>query len=54
MDMLIHLGDVEGSDYFIPEWVNLGCRMEMVLGNNDFSPIWTGRGRLNLRATGSF
>lgn len=36
MDMLIHLGDAEGSDYYIPEWVNPECRMEMVLGNNDF------------------
>ena len=36
IDMLIHLGDAEGSDYFIPEWVNPECRMEMVLGNNDF------------------
>ena len=36
IDMLIHLGDAEGSDYFIPEWVNPECQMEMVLGNNDF------------------
>lgn len=36
MDMLIHLGDAEGSDCYIPEWVNPECRMEMVLGNNDF------------------
>ena len=36
LDMLIHLGDAEGSEHFIPEWVNPECRMEMVLGNNDF------------------
>ena len=35
-DMLIHLGDAEGSEQFIPDWVNPECRMEMVLGNNDF------------------
>ena len=34
--MLIHLGDAEGSEQFIPDWVNPECRMEMVLGNNDF------------------
>lgn len=34
--MLIHLGDAEGSEHFIPDWVNPECRMEMVLGNNDF------------------
>ncbi len=36
LDMLIHLGDAEGSEHFIPDWVNSECRMEMVLGNNDF------------------
>ena len=36
LDMLIHLGDAEGSEHFIPDWVNPDCRMEMVLGNNDF------------------
>ena len=36
LDMLIHLGDAEGSENFIPDWVNPECRMEMVLGNNDF------------------
>ena len=36
LDMLIHLGDAEGSELFIPDWVNPECRMEMVLGNNDF------------------
>lgn len=36
LDMLIHLGDVEGSEMFIPEWVNPGCEMQMVRGNNDF------------------
>ena len=36
LDMLIHLGDAEGSEHFIPDWVNPECRIEMVLGNNDF------------------
>ena len=36
IDMLIHLGDLEGSEQYIPEWVNPGCQMQMVRGNNDF------------------
>ena len=36
IDMLIHLGDVEGSEIYIPEWVNPGCEIQMVRGNNDF------------------
>ena len=36
LDMLIHLGDAEGSEYAIGEWVNEGCLLEMVMGNNDF------------------
>lgn len=36
IDMLIHLGDSEGSEMYIPEWVNPGCEMQMVRGNNDF------------------
>lgn len=36
IDMLIHLGDAEGSEHEIEKWVNKGCRLEMVLGNNDF------------------
>lgn len=36
LDMLIHLGDSEGSEYSIAGWVNEGCQLEMVLGNNDF------------------
>ena len=36
IDMLIHLGDAEGSERFIPEWVNPHCCMAMVRGNNDF------------------
>ena len=36
LDMLIHLGDAEGSEHKIETWVNEGCRLEMVLGNNDF------------------
>ncbi len=33
-DMLIHCGDVEGSEYTISECC--GCPVEMVAGNNDF------------------
>ncbi len=36
LGMLIHLGDSEGSEHLIPDWVNPQCRMEMVMGNNDF------------------
>lgn len=36
LDMLIHLGDAEGSEYAIAKWVNEDCRLEMVMGNNDF------------------
>lgn len=33
-DMLIHLGDLEGSDQFLKERLN--CPIEMVSGNNDY------------------
>lgn len=35
-DMLIHLGDAEGSEYLIENWVNKECDLRMVMGNNDF------------------
>ena len=35
-DMLIHLGDAEGSEQYIAHWAEPGCELEMVLGNNDF------------------
>lgn len=34
LDMVIHLGDVEGSEYTIQNAVS--CPVEMVAGNNDF------------------
>ena len=34
VDMVIHLGNVEGSEYTIKEAA--GCPVEMVSGNNDF------------------
>lgn len=34
VDMVIHLGDIEGSEYLIQEAA--GCPVEMVSGNNDF------------------
>lgn len=36
LDMLIHLGDAEGSERIISKWVGEGCDMQFVLGNNDF------------------
>ncbi len=33
-DMLIHLGDLEGSQHFLEEKVS--CPIEMIAGNNDF------------------
>ncbi len=36
LDMFIHLGDAEGSEAFIPEWLNPECEIQMVRGNNDF------------------
>lgn len=36
LDMLIHLGDSEGSEHAIASWINQDCQLEMVLGNNDF------------------
>lgn len=38
-DMLIHLGDAEGSEDWITGWCreqNPNCAVHMVLGNNDF------------------
>lgn len=38
-DMLIHLGDAEGSEDRIGAWCreqNADCEVHMVLGNNDF------------------
>lgn len=34
VDMVIHCGDIEGSEYVIAE--SAGCPVEMVAGNNDF------------------
>ena len=34
IDMLIHLGDLEGSETFLRQHVN--CPIEMVSGNNDY------------------
>lgn len=36
LDLLIHLGDLGGSENVIPDLVNEGCETEMVQGNNDF------------------
>lgn len=38
-DMLIHLGDAEGSEYLIEDWVDKDCQLEMVKGNNDFFSV---------------
>ena len=34
IDIVIHCGDIEGSEYAIAE--SAGCQVEMVAGNNDF------------------
>lgn len=34
VDMVIHCGDIEGSEYLIAECA--GCPVQMVMGNNDF------------------
>lgn len=34
VDMVIHCGDVEGSEYTISK--SAGCPVEMVAGNNDY------------------
>ena len=34
VDMVIHCGDIEGSEYLIAE--SAGCPVQMVVGNNDF------------------
>lgn len=34
IDMVVHCGDAEGSEYLISE--GAGCPVEIVLGNNDF------------------
>lgn len=52
LDMFIHLGDAEGSEDRIYQWLNPECRIEMVLGNNDFFPCWTGNGRSPSENTG--
>lgn len=38
LDLVIHLGDIEGSEYIIQEAAD--CPVEMVAGNNDFFPIY--------------
>lgn len=35
-DMLIHLGDIEGSELKLPLLLDKDCALHMVLGNNDF------------------
>lgn len=36
-DMLIHLGDTEGSEEYFKEWIhNDNCVIHVVYGNNDF------------------
>ncbi|MBD5395528.1 MAG: metallophosphoesterase [Lachnospiraceae bacterium] len=34
VDMVIHCGDIEGSEYLIAD--SAGCPVQMVMGNNDF------------------
>lgn len=44
IDMLVHCGDVEGSEHVISE--RAGCPVVMVQGNNDFFPIFPENRRL--------
>ena len=39
-DMLIHLGDAEGSEYLIEDWVDKDCQLEMVKGFFTSGPVW--------------
>lgn len=34
VDMVIHCGDIEGSEYLVAK--SAGCPVQMVMGNNDF------------------
>lgn len=34
VDMVIHCGDIEGSEYLVTQ--SVGCPVQMVAGNNDF------------------
>lgn len=34
VDMVVHCGDIEGSEYLVAE--SAGCPVQMVMGNNDF------------------
>lgn len=34
LDLVVHCGDIEGSEFLIAE--SAGCPVEMVMGNNDF------------------
>lgn len=45
-DMLIHLGDAEGSEQYIAHWAEPGCELEMVLETMTSFPIWSGNGIL--------
>ena len=36
LDMVIHLGDAEGSEDRIAGWLGENCPLQIVLGNNDF------------------
>lgn len=54
-DMLIHLGDTEGSEIYFKEWVNNdNCVIHVVRGNNDFFPRQTRRRRSPSGNTGHF
>ena len=56
-DMLIHLGDAEGSEDRIETWCreqNENCQVHMILGIMTFFPIWRGKRRFPLEITGLF
>ena len=56
-DMLIHLGDAEGSEDRIETWCreqNENCQVHMILGNNDFFQSGEGKGDFHWRLQGFF
>lgn len=56
-DMLIHLGDAEGSEDRIEAWCreqNADCEVHMILGNNDFFSSLRGRRRFRLETIKRF
>lgn len=54
LDMLIHLGDAEGSEHVIADWLNEDCELVMVRATTISFPRWTGKSSWNLGRTALF